>query len=326
MRETIQVLGYYNKLNIGDDSYKICFPRIFSNYDFIFTDNPKKLETDIVILGGGDVFYPKLLDQLKNVKAKKKYACSVNLRPEMTEYYSMFDAIIARNVVDIKNAKGVKIHCLPDFAFALEGDKERGRALLEKLFTDQKAELYKDVVLVTMNAFLSMRENIKARDYIAFEKIAFELGTLIDNTAASFVFVPFGNGFPHNDRIPNSSVYSTCKWWRKNIIIYDTLSVQETLDLYTVADASIGTRLHAGIFSCIGETPFINIAHHSKTKMFAEFIGKPEWSIDYWHFSCREAMTLLNSFLKNKEKYKGEITVISQEKKASLGKLKDFVF
>ena len=124
----------------------------------------------------------------------------------------------------------------------------------------------------------------------------------MDDTNASFVFIPFGGGDPQNDRITNGLAYAKCKFWKKNLMIYDQLSVQDTLDIFAAADASINTRLHASIFSTITGTPFIDLIHHDKNRVFVHSIMRPQWGLDYWHFNLNSARQLLNQFLGDKRK------------------------
>lgn len=327
MKNPIHVYGWYGHDNLGDEAYKLAFPILFPEREFIFCDSLKNINPEVVILGGGDIFYPKMLEELKKYECRK-IAMSVNLRPEQLEYYSMFESIVSRNIVEIKDFSKLppNIHCFPDFTFCLEGNKERGQVLLEKMFKEAKSELYKDIVIFTMNSYLCMKHDMLARDYISFEKACMELSNIMDNTSASFVFLPFGNGFPINDRIANSAIYTRCKWWKKNLLVFDKLGIQDTLDLYAAADAAIGSRLHSCIFSCIGETPFVNLCHHSKTRYFTEFIGKPHWSVDYWHFCSYQVKELLHDFLKNKEFHKAEIREISRNTRKVLSKVKNIDF
>jgi polysaccharide pyruvyl transferase WcaK-like protein len=143
----------------------------------------------------------------------------------------------------------------------------------------------------------------------------------MDHTPASFLLMPFGNGFPHNDRISNGFIYSNCKFWKKNVLLFDKLSVQETLDIFTAADAAISTRLHSSIFSCIGGIPFINIVHHSKTELFMEYIGKQNWCLDFWHFDYHKAINSIKDFLTNKEFYKNEVNKIKSSSKKLLNQI-----
>jgi hypothetical protein len=314
----IHVLGWYDtptsetlKCNIGDEAYKLAFPKLFPNNQFIFCDTLKDLDPEIVILGGGDVLYPSFINKIKASKARKKYAFSINVTPDIEP---IFDRVISRNRLN-------NFEYLPDFVFALEGNKDHGKAIIKRLFDQNRCELYENVVILVMNSFLCTRENTLARDKVNFEKVCFELALIMDTTPASFILLPFGNGFPHNDKVTNACVYSKCKHWKKNLLVFDSLSVQETLDVFAGADASINTRLHSNIFSCISGIPFIDIGHHDKTRMFMESVNKLKWRFNYWHFPFGEIKNLLNAFLSNKELYKNESAQININNKKLLGQL-----
>lgn len=308
----IHNLGFFNFGNIGDEAYRLAFPKLFPDYEFVFCNSLKNVETDTVILGGGDVLSNDFISQVK--KYNKKYAFSVNYRDEDI---FIFDEVIARNF-------NSKVPYYPDFAFILEGNKQNGRALIENLFLYNNLELYENIVILTLNSYLCMKQNSElARDYVNFDKVCYDLAKLMDNTCASFILMPFGNGYPHNDRIANSAVYTKCKYWKKNLLLFNELNVQETLDVFSAVNAAITTRLHAGIFSCIAEIPFIDITHHSKTGLFLESIGKSEWGVDYWHFDYWKTLNLLDDFLKNKTKYKKEVNIINNHAKELLRPLQN---
>jgi polysaccharide pyruvyl transferase WcaK-like protein len=316
----IHVLGWYDtptsvtkKGNTGDESYKLSFPKLFPEHEFIFCDTLKDIEPETVILGGGDVLYPSFLNQIKASKANRKYAFSINIKDE-TDYLHIFDRVISRNIYK-------HIEYYPDFAFALEANKERGKAIIRNLFNHHKCELYEKVVILVMNNYLVPKENTLSRDQINFEKVCLDLARIMDSTSASFILLPFGNGFPTNDKIANASVYSKCKYWSKNLLVFESLGVQDTLDMFAGADASINTRLHSNIFSCIAGTPFIDLCHHTKTKLFMSSIGKEAWSIDYWHFNFETVKTLLNEFLSKKDFYREEISKIDEMNKKLLTEL-----
>lgn len=315
----IHVLGWYDHDNVGDEAYKIAFPKLFKNYEFTFGEKIQG-EPDTIILGGGDVLYPKFTNQLDNHSQAKKYAFSINLRPNDVTDLGQFERIISRNFVDLRTTE-YKIQCYPDFTFVLEGNKENGKQLLKDLFAKYNSELYENVVVLTLNSFLCVREKILARDYVAFDKICYDLSKLMDNTNASFILVPFGNGFPQNDRIANAFVYANAKFWKKNLLLFEKLSIQQTLDIFAAADAAVTTRLHAAIFSCIGGIPFVDVTHHTKNQLFLDFIGKPEWSLNFWHFDYFKAAALLKDFLENKEFFKGEVAKINVSAKKLLDQI-----
>ncbi len=284
MKPKIKVLGYYGAKNIGDEAYKLAFPFLFPEYDLTFTNKLTGPE-ETVILGGGDVLNPHFLNQLYH--AKHKHAMSVN-----SKNVTGFDSVIARD-------KRRGFQYLPDFAFILSSDRDRGKTLIKQIFDRNNADLYNNLVVVVMNSFLVPVEDTLARDHLTFEKVCYDLARLCDSVSASFMMLPFGNGFPRNDRIANSAVYMKCKFWKKNVVVYDELSVQDTLDICAAADAMIATRLHASIFSCIGGTPFVDLTHHDKTTCFLETIDRQHWGISYWHMDIDRVKTILVDFLTN---------------------------
>jgi hypothetical protein len=163
----IHVLGWYDtptsatlKMNIGDESYKLSFPKLFPEHEFVFCDTLKGIEPETVILGGGDVLYPSFINQIKTSKAKQKYAFSVNINNN--DYLSLFDRVISRNYYD-------NVEYCPDFAFALEANKERGKTIINNLFEQHKCELYENVIVLVMNNYLATKENSLSRDHINFE-------------------------------------------------------------------------------------------------------------------------------------------------------------
>lgn len=275
----ITIFGFYDNKNIGDEAYKLAFPLMLPNHELNFVNNITT-EPECLIVGGGDILNPSFMNKIKHIK--NKFAMSVNVFGD--EYTSQFKHVISRNK-DYKNY-------LPDFAFMLTPNPDNGKRLIEKL----SMELYSKVVVVVMNAFLDRGNAKLTRDTLTFQKVCQDLASIADNTCASFIFLPFGNGFPYNDRIANSVVYNRCKYWKKNALVFDELSVQDTLDICAAADAVISTRLHANIFACIGGTPFIDLTHHNKTGSFMRDLEK-DWSVNYWSFNKDKVQSLLLEFL-----------------------------
>ncbi len=292
------VLGWYDHSNIGDEAYKIAFPKIFPDHKFTFTDQLPK-ENERIFLGGGDVLQSYFLDQLKKSKAPK-YAMSVNIKcQELPQYLEMFNQLFIRNVCSTTN----KTLSIPDFSFMLEPDPENGKKLIAKMFEEAKADLYDKVIIVVLNAYLCSGEAALARDHIAFDKLCYDLAKIMDSTAASFLLLPFGNSFPHNDRLAASALYPRCKFWKKNVLLYRELSVQGTLDVVSAANMLIGSRLHASIFATIGGTPFVDITHHDKTMLFLESINK-DWNVNYWNFSVERLKAFMGDFLANEQHHR----------------------
>jgi len=294
----VAVLGWYGNGNLGDEAYKTAFPLVFPNADFQFISDVKPKDSyHNIILGGGDVYNEFYIRKISSVIGKK-FAMSVNCTDESLVDVSiaMFDKVFFR-AYNEACCYGSKTMVFPDFAFMLKANAERGKQLISDQFKHTESEQYNKVIVVIINSFLFVREGLLARDYLTFEKFANDFAQICDNTNASFLFLPFTNGFPHNDRIGNSIVYSKCKFWKKNSMWYKDLSVQEALDVCAASDLVVSSRLHGGIFSVIGGTPFIDLTHHSKTKAFLNSIDRPHWSVNYWKFDSERLDTMIKLML-----------------------------
>jgi len=289
----ILVLGWYGHNNIGDDSYKIAFPKLFPEHTFEFTSNISHNDYDCVVLGGGNVFSNDFLGQLRGLN-KPVFGMSLGLDRE-TKNDVPFVHVYAREQQSLEWLKCQKTVCsfLPDFAFALEPDIERGKFLLSQMGT-----LYEKKVAIVVNSYLiNGGQGQKGRESMAFLSFAYELARGIDAANASFIFIPFGTEIPADDRVANSWVANKCKFDKKNVVIYGQYSVQDTLNIISACDAMVSTRLHATIFAHNAGIPFVDITHHNKNKSFLDLIGQKDSSIPYWGFSSELFCTQLDRAL-----------------------------
>lgn len=290
----ILVLGWYGHANIGDESYKLTFPKMFPEHEFIFTEKISNQKFDLVIVGGGNVLKPAFLNQLKKVTVPI-YGISVGLET-FNEELKLFKHIYVRDLFSLKILQdmGVSAAYLPDLAFLLEPNKEKGMEWIRERFNANKLDLYPRVIAIIINAYLmNGMENNKCYDGLHFIKFSYDMARVIDETHASFIFLPFGCSMPHDDRIANSWIASKCKFYKKNLMIFDKLDIQETLNIMAATNLNISSRLHSSIFSCVSNVPFIDITHHSKNENFLQSISYDN-SISYWNFSVKEMKDRLN--------------------------------
>jgi polysaccharide pyruvyl transferase WcaK-like protein len=317
----VNIVGWYNHGNIGDESYKICFPKLFPDIQFSFTEKVGKNKLLPTILGGGNVCSNAFLDQIEHVKSKK-FAISVGITEENPiKRMEMFDEIYVRETKsqEILESKGIKSKLIPDLAFCLEPNKNKGKELLDNLFKINNRDLYEKVVGVVFNAYLCVGDNKLARDESTFQKVTWDIAKVIDNTSASFVFIPFGLSQPHDDRVSNAWLASRCKFWKKNLVLFDKHDPQTTLDLISACDTVISTRLHSSIFSTVSNVPFIDVTHHSKNSSFVESIYKRNWSVPYWEFERLKFSNLLGEFLEKAGDH--DLGKIVSDKRFILGSL-----
>jgi polysaccharide pyruvyl transferase WcaK-like protein len=323
--KVITVLGWYHKHNAGDESYKIAFPLLFPDYEFRFVDfldDKSRKESDAFILGGGDVVSNGFLDQM-NTTNKPKHIFSTTVSKEINpDKLSQYESIIVRDKksAEILKYRGVESKLCPDAAFILSGDKMRGRRLIRKYFNSYGKDLYQKTVVVTINGYLSRDEDsyYDVRKFVSFHSMVYELTNMIDTTNASFIFVPFGQSLPWDDRVTNFWVGAKCKYWKKNLVLLNEPTVQDILDIFSAADAAISTRLHSTIFSCATMTPFVDITHNHKNRWLLETINKTDWSIPFNAFDGNKCKSLINSFIQKPEDSKKELEALINKQRATL--------
>lgn len=327
MAKNILVTGWFGHGNCGDESYKLAFPAVFPGYNFQFVERiPKQHQADAYILGGGNVLSPAFLDQYQLIKDKPKHLVSVSAFGEVdAKLLQGFDQVLVRDVRSKKilEGKGIKCTLMPDIAFSFQSEPEEGYMKLRSMFQTENLKLYNKIVTIIVNAYVaaSNPDVRKSKDEFAFLSFCYDLAEIMDNTAASFVFIPFCTRGPADDRIANSWVASKCKYWDKNMVVYDKLSVQDTLNIIGASDAVVSMRLHSSIFSCVANTPFVDITHHDKNLGFLETIGKTDRSISYWNFDKEKCYLLLNETLKNPEPHKSDLQGITKEQKRQLAEV-----
>ena len=297
-RRLCLVIGWYNRFNVGDESYKITFPRLFPEYDFVFDE---KSEADICILGGGNILSESYVRLALDAKVRKRFVFSASASKNSPfTLLKHFDDIIVRDVVSQKLLLSHDVPCRlgADAAFCLQPDPVAGKKIISDLFQEEKSDLYSKVVGVVLNGHLAhAKDAILARDFITLSKVSQDIASVADLTSASFVFFPMSTGAPYDDRATNSMISTRCKFWKKNLQIYNRLSVQETLDVVSACDAIISTRLHSSIFSVVSNKPFIDLVHHDKNNSFLQTCGLEDFGLSYWSFSLSQLRTSLNRML-----------------------------
>lgn len=284
----VNVVGWYDKNNIGDEAYKLAFEELWPDANFVFTDQPIK-EADEYVIGGGDVLSHDMISNMHSF-IKDTSIMSVSFPPkEVGSLLSEAKRIWVRDAYSVNNAakSGIDASLIPDFAFALKSYPNVGKEILTTHFKANRLDLYSKRIGVVLNSHIFAGHDTLASSYAQSERLAWDLASLIDTFPASFVFIPFGTSMPWDDRTAAANVASKCKFWKKNCIIYDRLSVQDTLDLVSSLDCLISTRLHSSIFATICGVPFVDITHNHKNPNFLSFIKQVHNRIQYRSF-CKE--------------------------------------
>lgn len=319
VRPKVNVIGWFNKTNAGDESYKLAFPLLFDNIDLRFSSSPNE-NVDAYILGGGDIVSPSFLEPLFKIN-KPKYLLSVSIPEKVNKnLLSQFKKIIVRDRQSLENLNrlGFEGVYLPDFAFALQPNVRRGKMLIEEIFARENTEKYERVTGVVVNSHLLPRQTTNIIDASRFEYLAHELAWVADNVNSSFLFIPFCKMMPWDDRCSACSVITKCKFWAKNTVAYENLSAQETLDIIAGLDCLISTRLHSTIFSIISATPFIDITHNHKNKNLLQTLDYEKVSIPYGRINAENIRNKIEEINDQKSLVQTEIKNMADNQKQLL--------
>lgn len=305
----LKIIGYYNHYNTGDEQYKISFLQVFDTYlnseytcDFLDCDtiyNKQFDETDIIILGGGDVLNNYFLD-----KIHKRFhntnnlilAVSVGLPYVDTliksDKLNIISYIFLRTTVDLELFKKYffddRIFYLPDLSLLLKNNTtQNNNNYIEKLKIHKNTN--KNIVV------LSLSRHIYNKDYTTnYNNIITKLSEfckILINLNNHIVFLPFNTNqintnendiIIHNDIVQllntNDNITNDNTTNGNITVIDEQLNVNEIFSIFELANLSISMRFHACLFSFYTNTPVIPIYTTRKIK---NLLKELEWEHKY---------------------------------------------
>lgn len=302
----LKVIGYYNHYNTGDEQYKISFLQLFDTYlnseykcEFLDCDtiyNKHFNETDIIILGGGDVLNNYFLDKIhKHFHDTNNLilAVSVGLPYVDTliksDKLNIISYIFLRTTVDLNLFKKYffddRIFYLPDLSLLLNHntpqniDNHIKNDYVEKLKIHKSTN--KNIVI------LSLSRHIYNKNYITnytnvITKLS-EFCKILINLNYHIVFLPFNtNSINTNENdiiIHNDIIQLLNDNINDNItFINEQLSVNEIFSIFNLANLCIPMRFHACLFAFYTNTPLIPIYTTRKIK---NLLNQLEWEYKY---------------------------------------------
>jgi hypothetical protein len=133
MTQTLNCLliGFYDRHNIGDDTYKHVLPKLLPCYNIttISCDDAHKIDdnVDIVLIGGGDLvndYFMNKVQQLLKLFTGRVYGVSLGIPfKSCSHYLHIFDHVFVRSKFDygiaVKEIGERNVSYLPDFSVAL---------------------------------------------------------------------------------------------------------------------------------------------------------------------------------------------------------------
>ena len=299
----IFVIGYYEHANLGDESYKLTFEYFLKKYlvncdyklNFINCDKLQHYtfeETDIIILGGGDVlnnyFLDKLIEKFNN-KANKIIAVSVGL-PYInllkTNKLEILDYIFIRSEQDIElfseYVDKTRIKYIHDLSMYIQDIKLKNSEDYKKI-TNRIKKIESKIVCISLNRHIYRKDKVEKYDsvietFVNFVKYLITFGFFV-------IFVPYNtnNVGNENDILIHNDVINKIK--SNNVLLLDsiinidfTIQSHEILDLYKYSYTNVIMRYHACLFSIYSETPMLPVF---TTRKIRNLLLDTHWNYGY---------------------------------------------
>jgi polysaccharide pyruvyl transferase WcaK-like protein len=274
----ILVLGFYNRGNLGDESYKLAFKKLLPKHalKFVCTDdiNDKFAITEYgaIIVGGGDIINEYFNKEVKPILARftgLKIAMSVGTSYQSfinRDVFQQYDYVFTRNFCDVSAIQecipSLRANYTPDIAFALDAPKPQKIARLRPkcgVFLVQNLQNFAFICDAIYDLLLKVAEKY----YIVF---------YLFNTSANAQENDTTISRNMRDRLNNIQ----CD------INYKTLSAPQMLRKMSRLDFAICVRFHAHIFAMLANTPFMSISSSRKTRILMNYasLSKYQYKIE----------------------------------------------
>lgn len=288
IKEKILILGFYNRKNLGDDTYILAFSKLFqyteAELTFQSLDDATSIPDDIttIICGGGDIindyFMKKAIELLKNFTGRV-YAVSVGIPfASSTKYLHMFDHVFTRSKTDynmaVKEIGSKNVTCLPtDIATVLSTPRLQalkikspsnnirlGLCLAQPYFYNNpnKNKLTRNLA----KALVTLQQNHPNKT-IEFHFLSFNY-----NTAA-----PHECDYEINNEITKLLIKSKLSFITHHTSIDTPYEMMQYISTYI--DITICMRYHSMIFSWMTNTPFVPVYCSNKADNFLTDLGFP---------------------------------------------------
>lgn len=306
VNKKIQVLGYYDKHNTGDDCFKVVFQWIAStfcpNVKLVFS-NPydiDKVSTKHVIVGGGDIINPYFIEKIRKCICTAEdndvsvISVGTPYRDCVTPGYLNFaKRVWTRNECDIefleKTTYG-KVAYFPDIVH-----------LLPRLLPPKKSTNKKEPGNVSIAFCLTrtMYHRHYEKEYFNLvSKLSEVIRYMIGSGAATeVILIPFGidprsksendcrlhdhifemlKGCPEIDKVSRVIPEQGVNFDTSNPMVY-----AEYVDtIIREVDFAICARFHAHVFCMNRGVPFVSLSTTRKVQVLLDQWKVPDWKFD----------------------------------------------
>jgi len=274
----IHVVGFYDKLNVGDEAFRPAFLDFFDGHQVKFFDidlyrNSPPPEPDVLVLGGGDVVTPYYLPVIDKSSCKKKLAIGVGLGYESESDLGAASSIngwFLRNKKDVSllSAKTkVLVEYTPDLAFRIQPS---GASVLSRYCDPSKP-----TVAVLLTDYM-MPSGKRQKDLFWNRSRGFlpHFGEACESLLASgyqLIGVPCSTDRHADDRRVHYSVRAFVDGGFA--VVNEQLSPQDMVDLLADTQYAICQRFHAHVFCMIAGVPILSVGFTRKVSLLLQAAG-----------------------------------------------------
>jgi len=268
----ICVIGYFEHSNTGDEQYKLTFNYFLNKYlpntftiEYINCDKLllyKFQESDIIILGGGDVLNNYFLDQLIikfNGKSNKILAVSVGMPYTTildTNKLNIIDYIFIRTKQDLSLFENSKVFYMSDMSRYIQEITEitknketinEYKKIIKKLKHIKKSG--KKIISFSLNRHIYNVNNTENYDKIILSFVRFIEYLL--KYDYHVIFIPYNTNTldDENDILIHNDIYNMIDYTECVTNVDFTLSSSEILEIYDHVYINIPMRYHSCLYS-----------------------------------------------------------------------------
>jgi polysaccharide pyruvyl transferase WcaK-like protein len=272
----VNIFGYYNHNNAGDEAFSLFFRNVFRGHPVNFINHKEQLPAvDRLILGGGAVLNDYFFERLPEFKKLDVIGCSSDTDDSDLDHLARIsdklgivalrserDAIAAQSL-------GVNAEYFPDIVFGLNNPKPTlsldAVAKLGELPTASEKE--KQSAVIFLSDHYSVRQPGNDARAAQIEKYKQELAASFDALSSEYnlIFIPMSIFHNARDYVFAHDVVSRMANPERAIFISRYFHPASILDIVTsIADVVISMRLHGLIFGIVCRKPTINIGDGRK--------------------------------------------------------------
>jgi len=305
----ILVLGYYDRGNLGDETYKQVIKKYLPHHqiDFTCVDDISILDDlsiyDCIIVGGGDIvndyFFNKIIPILNRYDGPK-FAVSIGIPfPSLitTKYFEIFDHVFVRNYEDIRDIQKIvgsyKAHFMPDLAFLLDCPTHEIKNEIIK--QDANNDMFARRASSSIGKQIVPQHPGKkcgiylVQNLIRFPSIVRDISRLVNSILNNYhvIFYLFNtsNSGSENDTGISKEIIKNVKKIQKKKIsrgIHTSRRYTMTVDttiyhpndmLHQMIDLDFAVcmRYHAHIYCMLANVPFMSISSTRKTRSLMKY-------------------------------------------------------